>query len=66
MRPVVDDGSTSPALLSEVSDWQNHPAWVSFRDRYDPSCGAGATATASTMIRLTKSASASGSSWRTG
>ena len=36
MRPVVDDGSTSPALLSEVSDWQNHPAWVSFRGRYDP------------------------------
>jgi len=36
MRPVVDDGSTSPALLSEVYDWQNHPAWLSFRDRYDP------------------------------
>jgi RNA polymerase sigma-70 factor (ECF subfamily) len=36
MRPVVDDGSTSPTLLSEVSDWQDHPAWVSFRERYDP------------------------------
>ena len=33
---LVDDGSTSPTLLSEVSDWQDHPAWVSFRDRYDP------------------------------
>ncbi len=32
----VDGGSTSPTLLSEVSDWQDHPAWVSFRDRYDP------------------------------
>jgi RNA polymerase sigma factor (sigma-70 family) len=36
MRLVVDDGSTSPTLLSEVSDWQDHPAWVSFRGRYDP------------------------------
>ena len=33
---LVDDGSTSPTLLSEVSDWQDHPAWVSFRGRYDP------------------------------
>jgi RNA polymerase sigma factor (sigma-70 family) len=32
----VDGGSTSPTLLSEVSDWQDHPAWVSFRGRYDP------------------------------
>jgi RNA polymerase sigma factor (sigma-70 family) len=32
----VDDGSTSPTLLSEVSDWQDHPAWVSFRGRYNP------------------------------
>ncbi len=30
------DGSTSPSLLSEVSDWQDHSAWVSFRERYDP------------------------------
>ncbi len=36
MRLVVDDGSTSPTLLREVSDWQDHPAWVSFRDRYHP------------------------------
>ncbi len=36
MRPVVDEGSTSPTLLSEVSDWQDHPAWVIFRGRYDP------------------------------
>jgi DNA-directed RNA polymerase specialized sigma24 family protein len=33
---LVDDGSTSPTLLSEVADWQDHPAWVSFRGRYDP------------------------------
>ena len=33
---LVDDSSTSPTLLREVSDWQDHPAWVSFRDRYDP------------------------------
>ncbi len=32
----VDGCSTSPTLLSEVSDWQDHPAWVSFRDRYEP------------------------------
>ncbi len=32
----VDDGSTSPTLLCEVSDWQDHPAWVSFRGRYNP------------------------------
>jgi RNA polymerase sigma-70 factor (ECF subfamily) len=32
----VDGGSTSPTLLSEVSDWQDHPAWVTFRERYDP------------------------------
>jgi RNA polymerase sigma-70 factor (ECF subfamily) len=36
MRLVVDGGSTSPTLLNDVSDWQDHPAWVSFRDRYDP------------------------------
>ena len=33
---LVADGSTSPTLLREVSDWQDHSAWVSFRDRYDP------------------------------
>jgi RNA polymerase sigma factor (sigma-70 family) len=33
---LVDDGSTSPTLLNEVGDWQNHPAWVQFRRRYDP------------------------------
>lgn len=33
---MVDDGSTSPTLLREVADWRNHPAWGSFRDRYDP------------------------------
>jgi len=35
MTPVAD-GSTSPTLLREVSNWRDHPAWVSFRDRYDP------------------------------
>jgi DNA-directed RNA polymerase specialized sigma24 family protein len=33
---LVDEGSTSPTLLREVADWENHPAWVRFRDRYDP------------------------------
>jgi len=33
---LVADGSTSPTLLREVSDWQDHPAWVIFRGRYDP------------------------------
>jgi RNA polymerase sigma factor (sigma-70 family) len=33
---LVADGSTSPTLLREVSDSQDHPAWVSFRARYDP------------------------------
>jgi RNA polymerase sigma factor (sigma-70 family) len=32
----VDDGSTSPTLLREVADWDDHPAWVRFRDTYDP------------------------------
>jgi RNA polymerase sigma factor (sigma-70 family) len=35
MRPL-NDGSTNPKLLSEVADWQNQPAWLSFRSRYDP------------------------------
>jgi RNA polymerase sigma factor (sigma-70 family) len=33
---LLDDGSTNPRLLSEVADWQNRPAWLSFRSRYDP------------------------------
>jgi hypothetical protein len=33
---LVDEGSTSSLLLREVSDWQDHSAWVSFRDRYEP------------------------------
>jgi RNA polymerase sigma-70 factor (ECF subfamily) len=37
MQPVdVDDGSTSPTLLSQVADWGDHSAWVRFRDIYDP------------------------------
>jgi RNA polymerase sigma factor (sigma-70 family) len=35
VRRVVD-GSTSSTLLREVADWHDHPAWVTFRDRYDP------------------------------
>ena len=31
-----NDSSTSPTLLNEVADSQNHPAWVAFRNRYDP------------------------------
>jgi RNA polymerase sigma factor (sigma-70 family) len=33
---LLEDLSTSPTLLREVGDWGNHPAWVAFRDRYDP------------------------------
>ncbi len=33
---LVDDTLTSPTLLRMVADWQDHPAWVIFRDRYDP------------------------------
>jgi DNA-directed RNA polymerase specialized sigma24 family protein len=35
MRRAVD-GSTSSTLLREVADWHDHPAWVTFRGRYDP------------------------------
>ena len=35
MRLVADD-ATSPTLLNKVADWQDHPAWVSFRGRYNP------------------------------
>jgi RNA polymerase sigma-70 factor (ECF subfamily) len=31
-----DDVPTSTTLLSRVADWQDHPAWVRFRDTYDP------------------------------
>jgi len=33
---LFNDSSTNPTLLREVADWQNHPAWVTFRNRYDP------------------------------
>src|SRR5579859_4957619 len=36
MRLVVGDGSTNRGLLREVADWENHPAWLRFRDTYDP------------------------------
>jgi DNA-directed RNA polymerase specialized sigma24 family protein len=28
--------STNPALLREVADWENHSAWLRFRDTYNP------------------------------
>ncbi len=30
------DGSTNRALLTDVADWRNQPAWLRFRDTYDP------------------------------
>jgi RNA polymerase sigma factor (sigma-70 family) len=33
---LIAEASTSPSLLKDVSDWHNHPAWVSFRGVYDP------------------------------
>ena len=32
----VNSRSTSPTLLGPVSNWQDHLAWVDFRDRYHP------------------------------
>ncbi len=37
MKPVdVNDGSTSPTLLSKVTGSENHPGWVRFWGTYDP------------------------------
>ena len=33
---TIEEGSTIPTLLGEVSDWENHPAWVRFMGCYDP------------------------------
>ena len=33
---LTRDGSTNCALLKEVADWENRPAWFRFRDTYDP------------------------------
>jgi len=33
---LLNDASTNPSLLNEVADWQNLPAWLSFRCQYDP------------------------------
>src|SRR5262249_43543742 len=33
---LAGDGSTNPALLTEVADWENQPAWFRFRDTYGP------------------------------
>jgi RNA polymerase sigma factor (sigma-70 family) len=35
MRPS-GDGSTNRALLSEVADWENQPAWHRFWETYNP------------------------------
>lgn len=35
MAHAVHD-TTRPSLLLGVADWSNHPAWVTFRDTYDP------------------------------
>ncbi len=31
-----DGGKTSPNLLDRVRDWDDHPAWAEFHERYDP------------------------------
>src|SRR5690349_21481809 len=31
-----DGAKTSPNLLDRVRDWDDHPAWAEFHDRYDP------------------------------
>ncbi len=33
---LPDVGSTSKTLLREAADWENHFAWVTLRNRYDP------------------------------
>ena len=33
---LPSDEHTSSGLLRDVADWANHPAWVRFRDHYDP------------------------------
>jgi RNA polymerase sigma factor (sigma-70 family) len=31
-----DGGKTSPNLLDRVRDWDDHPAWAEFQERYNP------------------------------
>jgi RNA polymerase sigma-70 factor (ECF subfamily) len=31
-----DGGKTSPTLLDRIRDWDDHPAWAEFFERYDP------------------------------
>jgi RNA polymerase sigma factor (sigma-70 family) len=33
---LESDGSTHPTLLKKVADWEDHPAWIRFRDTYNP------------------------------
>jgi RNA polymerase sigma factor (sigma-70 family) len=32
----ADGGQTSPTLLDRVRDWEDHPAWMRFFERYQP------------------------------
>ncbi len=34
--PEPEDGQTSPTLLDRVRDWDDHPAWMRFFERYHP------------------------------
>ena len=33
---LTGDGSTNPTLLTEVADWEDQPAWLRFRETYNP------------------------------
>jgi len=33
---LASDGSTNRELLTKVADWEDHPAWLCFRDTYKP------------------------------
>jgi RNA polymerase sigma-70 factor (ECF subfamily) len=35
-QSLKDGDTTSPTLLDQVRDWNDHPAWKAFFDRYDP------------------------------
>ncbi len=34
--PEPEGGKTSPTLLDRVRDWEDHPAWMAFFERYNP------------------------------
>ncbi len=35
-QSLKDGETTSPTLLDQVRDWNDHPAWIAFFDRYNP------------------------------